>query len=77
VKCGKECPEGRAARVDPARGGLVCASCGGARIPISAKLRTTAIAVQRGDAETMTAADAEALLALVDAAMASHAGFDR
>jgi DNA repair protein RecO (recombination protein O) len=77
VKCGKECPEGRAARVDPARGGLVCASCGGARAPLSAKLRAIALAVQRGDAEAMSADDAEAILALVDAAMASHAGFDR
>jgi DNA repair protein RecO (recombination protein O) len=77
VKCGKECPAGRAARVDPARGGLVCASCGGARAPMSAKLRTIALAVQRGEAEAMTPEDAEAILALVDAAMASHAGFDR
>ncbi len=77
VKCGKACPEGRAARVDPARGGLVCASCGGARIPIRATLRTMAIAVQQGDVVSMTTEDAESMLALVDAAMASHAGFDR
>jgi hypothetical protein len=40
-------------------------------------LRAIALAVQRGDAEAMSADDAEAILALVDAAMASHAGFDR
>src|ERR1019366_8830405 len=28
--CGRPCPEGRSACVDPARGGLVCRACGGA-----------------------------------------------
>ena len=78
VKCGKECPTERPARVDPARGGLVCASCGGARVHIGARLRALGSAVQRGDdAGEMTPEDADAILTLVDAAMASHAGFDR
>jgi DNA repair protein RecO (recombination protein O) len=77
VKCGRECGATRVARVDPARGGLVCASCGGARVTMSADLRAKAILAQRGDADAMTREDAEALLLIVDAAMAAHAGFDR
>jgi DNA repair protein RecO (recombination protein O) len=77
VRCGKGCPAGRAGRVDPARGGLVCSSCGGARVPISGALRDKAIAAQRGDeAVPLTPAEADALLSIVDGAMAAHAGFD-
>jgi DNA repair protein RecO (recombination protein O) len=91
IQCGKECPPGKPARVDPARGGLVCSSCGGARVVLSADLRAKAVAAaartgsdpragRAGTAEgpaAMTAADAEEILAIVDAAMAAHAGFDR
>jgi DNA repair protein RecO (recombination protein O) len=88
IQCGRECPPGKPARVDPARGGLVCSSCGGARVVLSAALRAKAIAAQsRAPASesasestsgsAMTPADAEELLAVVDAAMAAHAGFDR
>jgi hypothetical protein len=115
VRCGRECPPGKPARVDPARGGLVCASCGGARLVWSAELRAKAIAArasltpqpplprgERGSENTghpspfmgegpgvrvarddharsraITTDDAEEILAVVDAAMAAHAGFDR
>jgi DNA repair protein RecO (recombination protein O) len=81
IQCSKECPPERSARVDPARGGLVCSSCGGARVVMSADLRAKAVAAaQRSEvasAAEMTSADAEAILAVVDAAMAAHAGFDR
>ena len=82
VQCGKECPPGRAARVDPARGGLVCSACGGGRVVLGAEVRAKAIAGERARARRrgrppMTAADAEDLLVLVDGAMAAHAGFDR
>jgi DNA repair protein RecO (recombination protein O) len=77
VRCGRPCAPGRAARVDPARGGLVCRACGGARVTMGGDLRARAILAQRGEAVALTVGDAEALLALVDAAMAAHAGFDR
>jgi DNA repair protein RecO (recombination protein O) len=77
VTCGRECAPGRAARVDPARGGLVCSSCGGARVALSGELRGRAIRAQRGEPDELTREDADALLAIVDAAMAAHAGFDR
>ncbi len=79
IQCGKECPPGRPARVDPARGGLVCSSCGGGRVVVSADLRVKAIAAANRSEEgpRMTPEDADHLLAIVDAAMAAHAGFDR
>ena len=78
IQCGKECPSDRSARVDPARGGLVCSACGGGRVVVTADLRAKAIAAARRDpAPAMTPADADAILAIVDAAMAAHAGFDR
>ena len=83
IQCGKECPPARSARVDPARGGLVCSTCGALSshrgVVISAELRAKAIAATNRtlDPVPMTDADADAILALVDAAMAAHAGFDR
>jgi DNA repair protein RecO (recombination protein O) len=78
VRCGRPCPEGKAGRVDPAYGGLICASCGGGGVALSGPLRAKAAAAQRGDdSAEMTVKEAEALLALVDVAMAAHAGFDR
>jgi DNA repair protein RecO (recombination protein O) len=77
VACGKECPEGRAACVDPARGGLVCRACGGARTVLLPATRAAARALAaEGEAE-ITGAEAEALLQIVDVAMAAHAGFER
>jgi DNA repair protein RecO (recombination protein O) len=93
IQCGKPCPEQRSSRVDPARGGLVCSSCSGARtgrsgaslepgrgghLVLSADLRAKArAAASADDAPTMMPAEADAILAVVDAAMAAHAGFDR
>jgi DNA repair protein RecO (recombination protein O) len=84
VRCGKECPAQRPARVDPAKGGLVCSACGGAPVVMSADLRAKALGAEHGhgdgdgdEALRMTPADAEEILAIVDAAMAAHTGFDR
>jgi DNA repair protein RecO (recombination protein O) len=78
VRCGKPCPPDRAARVDPGRGGLVCSSCGGARVTLGAEVRAKALAVLRGEPHPpFSAPEADAILAIADAAMAAHAGFDR
>ena len=79
IQCGRECPPERSARVDPARGGLVCSACGGGRVIVSAGLRARGIAAanRADDAPRMTPEDAAEILAVVDAAMAAHAGFDR
>jgi DNA repair protein RecO (recombination protein O) len=81
--CGRPCPEGRSACVDPARGGLVCRACGGAASVLLPAAREAARSLSRratpstADAAAVTDASAEALLGLVDRAMAAHAGFER
>jgi DNA repair protein RecO (recombination protein O) len=75
--CGRPCPDGRSACVDPARGGLVCRACGGASSVLTSDGRDAARALAAGRTEQVTAADAEAVLGIVDRAMAVHAGFDR
>jgi DNA repair protein RecO (recombination protein O) len=77
VSCGRECPDDRAACVDPARGGLVCRTCGGAPTVLLPDARSVArVFAGGGDAE-VSPRDAESLLGIVTRAMAVHAGFDR
>lgn len=76
VRCGRPCPAGRSAMIDAAGGGLVCTSCGGARRTVSGDVRDVAARAQRGVDVTMTAAQANEILAIVDDALAAHADFD-
>jgi DNA repair protein RecO (recombination protein O) len=75
VACGRPCPDGKAACVDPARGGLVCRSCGGASAVLAPEAREAARAFSRGGHPDVSARDAESLLGLVTRAMAVHAGY--
>jgi DNA repair protein RecO (recombination protein O) len=75
--CGRPCPAGKAACVDPARGGLVCRACGGATSVLLPAAREAARSLASGGSSDLTDADAEAVLGLVDRAMAAHAGFER
>jgi DNA repair protein RecO (recombination protein O) len=80
VVCGRPCPEGRPACVDPARGGLVCRACGGASTVLSPETREVAralLAETRADLAGVDAESARAVLGVVDRAMAAHAGFER
>ena len=77
VVCGRPCPESKAACVDPARGGLVCRSCGGASAVLLPDTRAAARALASGRAADVTASQAESLLQIVDRGMAAHAGFER
>jgi DNA repair protein RecO (recombination protein O) len=77
VVCGRECPEGKAACIDPARGGLVCRACGGSSTVLLPEMRLAARALAEGRTAEATASEAEAVLAIVDRAMAAHAGFER
>jgi len=76
VRCGKPCPPERPSGVDATRGGLVCRSCGGGTRVLDAETRAVARAVQSGERPAMTDAQAATLNALVDDAMAAHAGFE-
>lgn len=75
--CGRPCPEGKSACIDPARGGLVCRACGGASSVLSPEARGAARLVAAGQLDDVSAGDAEAILGLVDRAMAAHADFER
>jgi DNA repair protein RecO (recombination protein O) len=75
-RCGRPCPEGRSAFVDPAGGGIVCTSCGGARRTITAELRARAARAQRGEGVVFSAEQAGGLVDIVEEAMGAHAGFD-
>lgn len=75
--CGRPCPEGRVACVDPARGGLVCRACGGASNVLLPDARGAALALAAGRSDGVSDASAETVLGLVDRAMAVHAGFER
>jgi DNA repair protein RecO (recombination protein O) len=77
VACGRECPTGKAACVDPGRGGLVCRACGGASSVLLPDTRAAARALASGVSREVTASQAESLLAIVDRGMAAHAGFER
>jgi DNA repair protein RecO (recombination protein O) len=71
VACGRPRPPARPAFVDPARGGVVCSACGGARRLLDARLLEVA-----RDPSGMTVDDANALLGLVEEAMGAHAGIE-
>jgi DNA repair protein RecO (recombination protein O) len=77
VVCGRECPVSKAACIDPARGGLVCRSCGGASTVLSPEAREAARALGEGRTADVSDTHAESILAIVDRAMAAHAGFER
>ncbi len=74
VRCGAPCPEDASAQLDTEKGGIVCQKCGGARTLLRAPIRRAAIAAQERNLEAVTP-HARALVELVEAAMAAHAGF--
>lgn len=48
IVCGADCPPGRSAALDVARGGIVCQRCGGARRLIQASDREACLRAMRG-----------------------------
>jgi DNA repair protein RecO (recombination protein O) len=77
VACGRPCPAGKAACIDPARGGLICRACGGAGSVLLPEARDAARSLVRGEPVEITDRQADELLAVVDRAMAAHTGFER
>ena len=71
IVCGAKCPEDASALLDPARGGIICRKCGGARVLLRAPVRRAAIT--KKDVKP----HAKALIELVEAAMAAHTGFEK
>jgi DNA repair protein RecO (recombination protein O) len=77
VVCGRVCPEGRAAFIDPARGGLVCRACGGSHSLLTGEVRAAARALSAGGPAPLDDRRAQGVLDLVERAMAAHTGFER
>ena len=69
IVCGAKCPEDAAALLDPARGGIVCRKCGGARVLLRAPVRRAAITKEG------IGSHAKALIEVVEAALAAHTGY--
>jgi DNA repair protein RecO (recombination protein O) len=76
VRCGRQAEPQQSASVDAARGGLVCRSCGGARLRISAAARAHMARAGAGENGVLTAAEAAAALTIVEAALGAHAGIE-
>lgn len=74
VRCGKPCEESRIAMVDATVGGLVCRSCGGAGLRLTAKQRSGFARAAAGQTRIIEPADAANALSLVERALRAHAG---
>lgn len=73
VRCGKPCPAARPASIDPARGGLVCRECGGARLRVDPEARSRLLAAAQGQRGELSADDARFTLDLVERVLEAHA----
>jgi DNA repair protein RecO (recombination protein O) len=73
VQSGVPCPPGKAAMIDPERGGLVSRAQGGASISVSGAQRARLMSAQQGE-PALIEADAELTLSLVERCLKAHAG---
>lgn len=76
VRCGRQAQPTQSASVDAARGGLICRSCGGARLRLSAESRQRMARAATGETSLLTPDDAPDALVLVEAALGAHAGIE-
>jgi DNA repair protein RecO (recombination protein O) len=76
VRCGKACPEGQAALIDAARGGLICRGCGGARLRLESEQRLRLAQVTLSDQASLLPEDVATALELADTALRAHAGVE-
>jgi DNA repair protein RecO (recombination protein O) len=76
VRCGRQALPEQSASVDAVRGGLICRSCGGARLRISAQGRQHMARAAAGETGVLTPDEAVDALTLVEAALGAHAGIE-
>jgi len=74
VQSGARCPEGKAAMIDPERGGLVSRAEGGAPFRVSGPARQRLIRAQEGERDALAEEDASLGLELVERCLRAHAG---
>jgi DNA repair protein RecO (recombination protein O) len=77
VQSGVRCPDGKAAMIDPERGGLIARAHGGASLAVDGATRQRLIATQAGRALALEEADASLALELVERCLRAHAGLAR
>jgi DNA repair protein RecO (recombination protein O) len=76
VRCGRQAERQQSASVDATRGGLICRSCGGARLRITAGARERMARAATGETGILTADEAQTALGIVEAALGAHAGIE-
>jgi DNA repair protein RecO (recombination protein O) len=76
VRCGRQALVTQSASVDAARGGLICRSCGGARLRVSAAARQRLQRAAAGETGALSVDDSADALSLVEAALGAHAGIE-
>jgi DNA repair protein RecO (recombination protein O) len=76
VRCGRQASPEQSASVDAARGGLICRSCGGAPLRISAAARLRMARAGAGESGVLLSADSGPTLSIVEAALGAHAGIE-
>jgi DNA repair protein RecO (recombination protein O) len=76
VRCGRQAQPTQSASVDAVRGGLICRSCGGARLRISAGAREHMARAATGETGVLNADEAQPALSIVEAALGAHAGIE-
>jgi DNA repair protein RecO (recombination protein O) len=74
VESGVRCPDGKAALIDPVRGGLVSRARGGAGLRVSGAARGRLIATQSEHSNALEEADVDLTLQLVAGCLRAHAG---
>jgi DNA repair protein RecO (recombination protein O) len=74
VSCGKDCPDARAAWVNPERGGLVCRTCGGGPLRVSGSTREEMRRAAQEDQVPVPGALSAEVLRIVDRALGAHVG---
>lgn len=72
VACGTPCPPNASGTVDPARGGLICRSCGGGTIFVPAALRVELARAVDDEPLDLDDDDARVAMAIVEEAISSH-----
>jgi DNA repair protein RecO (recombination protein O) len=76
VQSGVRCPPGKAAMIDPERGGLVSSAHGGAPFKVDGATRARLIAAQDGVTVALEEADADLARELVERCLRAHAGLE-
>ncbi|HVZ31399.1 MAG TPA: DNA repair protein RecO [Polyangiaceae bacterium] len=74
VETGVRCPDGKAARIDPARGGLVSSARGTGGILVNGAQRRRLIGAQAGRDGVLETEDIDLAIELVERSLQAHAG---